>query len=222
MKDLLLTQTPFKKETVDKIVLGIQTATDASELKFFQYEFYNRFAGYVYKAALHHFKLYDGTQFLAKETLQETFIKAFAKIDTFRFPLNAMEADYPKIIRAWLGKIALNESKRATGKIINEKVQYDSLNTPELSYDPFEDIYGEDKEEVPNEFQLLLQEAMNKLSKKEIDIILTYAGEGCIETTKHLSKNSLQSLCEYYKTTPEAIRQCKKRALDKIKKICFR
>jgi len=68
-----------------------------------------------------------------------------------------------------------------------------------------------------------LQEALNLLSEKEKHILLTYADEGCIETNRRqkISDSTLQYLCEYYNTTTDAIKQCKKRALDKIKKQCF-
>ncbi|MDE3234539.1 MAG: sigma-70 family RNA polymerase sigma factor [Bacteroidota bacterium] len=221
MQEILLTPTPFNKEPDERVITGLQNVSDPSELKYFQFEFYTRYAGYVYKAALHHFRLYDQTQYLASELLQKVFIKAFEKIGRFAFPAKAIPSEYTKIIKAWLGKIAFNESRKVIGQIINDQIEYTDI-LPDHCYDQFDDIMGAAEEEVPNEFQQILQEAMNQLSKKELDVILTYAGEGCINSTKHLSKNALRYLCEYYETTPEAIRQCKKRALDKIKKHCFK
>jgi RNA polymerase sigma factor (sigma-70 family) len=223
MEEILDTKTRLKKMSTQVLVQSLKNNPDKSELTLLQFEFYNRYSGYIYKVAIQKFRNFRETEFLAEEVLQSVFITAFRKINEFEFPAQANESDYLKIIKAWLGKIGNNESKKAMGRIINDKIEYDSLNLPEPEYNQFEEIYGERSSEIPNEFRQKLQAAMNQLSEKEKHIILTYANEGCIETggRKHISDSTLQYLCEYYQTTTDAIKQCKKRSLDKIKKYCF-
>lgn len=223
MDEILPIKTQPTTLSDEKLLEGIKSTIEDKEKTQLQFEFYNRFAGYIYKAALQKFRNFKDPKFLAEEVLQHTFITAFEKIGKFKFPAKSVDADHSKIIKAWLGKIAVNESKKAIGKIVNDKVDYESLNLPEPEYDQFEEIYGEKIEAVPNEFHQKLQGALNLLSEKEKHILLTYADEGCIGTNRrqHISDSTLQYLCEYYKTTTDAIKQCKKRALDKIKKHCF-
>lgn len=223
MDEILHIKTQLTTMSYEKLIEGLKTTFNQKELSQLQFEFYNRFSGYLYKAALQKFRNFKDPKFLAEEVLQYTFITAFEKIDKFNLPAKSAPVDHPKIIRAWMGKIATNESKKAIGKIISDKIEYDSLNLPEPQYDQIEGIYGEKIPDIPNEFRQKLQGALNQLSEKEKHIILTYADEGCIETNRrqHISDSTLQYLCEYYRTTTDAIKQCKKRALDKIKKYCF-
>jgi len=222
MQETLHESTPFKKLTDTEVVAGIQVGKNEKELKFFQYEFYNRFAPYIYKVGSQKCRNFQDSEDMAREILQLTFIIAYKNIGKFTFPEGVQPDKCKFVIKAWLGKIANREFLKEIGKRIDENVDFDTLNIPELSYDPFAILAGGEAVEVPNEFRLKLQEAMNELSEQDKHIVLVYAGEGCINSTQHLSKNAMNYLCEYYKTTSEAIRQRKKRALDKIKSICFK
>jgi|GEM_PF-871155 len=223
METTLHPPSSLREMTEKELIEGIQDNLEGKELTLLEFEFYHRFAEYIYKICLYKFRNFGDTEFLARDVLQNTFITAFRKIGKFKFPIKSLAIDHGKIIRAWLGTIANNETKKSMGKIIDNKIEYDSLNLPEPDYDQFENIYGEPIAAIPNMFSQKLQTAMNQLSEKEKDVIITYAREGCINTNrhKHISDSALQYLCEYYKTTAEAIKQCKKRALDKIKIICF-
>ncbi len=223
METILNTQTTLRELTEKELIEGLQTILEEKDRRLHEFEFYHRFAEYIYKVSLHKFRNFGDTEFLARDVLQNTFITAFRKIGKFKFPGKSLPVDHGKIIRAWLGKIANIEGKKSMAKVIDSKIEYDSLNLPEPEYDQFEDIYGDPVTAIPNEFSLKLQSAMNQLSEKEKDVIMTYAREGCINTnwSRHISDEALQYLCEYYKTTVEAIKQCKKRALEKIKKACF-
>ena len=211
MQETLQVKTPFKTLTDAEVVAGIQVSKDEKELKLLQYEFYNRFAPYIYKVGSLKCRNFQDSDAMVREILQLTFIIAYKTIGKFKL-----------VLKAWLGKIANREFLKEIGKRVDEHVDFDTLNIPEPSYDPFAILVGGDDTEVPNEFRLKLQEAMNELSEQDKHIVLTYAGEGCIDTKLHLSTNAMNYLCEYYKTTPEAIRQRKKRSLDKIKSICFK
>jgi RNA polymerase sigma factor (sigma-70 family) len=222
MLETLHETTPFKKLTENEVVAGLKVSENEKELKFFQYEFYNRFAPYIYKVGCQKCRNFQDSEMMAREILQLTFIKAYKSIGRFTFPEGVEPGKCKLIIKAWLGKIANNEFLKEIGKRVNETIDFDSLGIPEPSYDPFAVLLNDNPVEVPNEFRMKLQEAMNELSEQDKHIILTYAGEGCINSTKHLSSAAMNYLCEHYQTTSEAIRQRKKRALDKIKSICFK
>lgn len=222
MQETLQVKTPFKTLTDAEVVAGIQVSKDEKELKLLQYEFYNRFAPYIYKVGSLKCRNFQDSDAMVREILQLTFIIAYKTIGKFTFPEGILPEKCKLVLKAWLGKIANREFLKEIGKRVDEHVDFDTLNIPEPSYDPFAILVGGDDTEVPNEFRLKLQEAMNELSEQDKHIVLTYAGEGCIDTKLHLSTNAMNYLCEYYKTTPEAIRQRKKRSLDKIKSICFK
>ncbi|MES2649391.1 MAG: hypothetical protein V4717_21105 [Bacteroidota bacterium] len=223
MTEILHIKAQLSAMSDETLIDALKNVDNTGGLDRLQFEFYNRFSGYLYKVALQNFRNFSDSEFLAEEVLQYTFITAFQKIVKFNFPLNCDSLGCTRIIRAWLGKIANNESKKAIGKIVNNKIDYDSLNLPEPEFDQFEELYGQLPPAISNPFLQQLQLALNQLSEKEKHIILTYAAEGCIETNrrKHISDSSLQYLCEFYSTTTDAIKQCKKRALDKIKRNCF-
>ena len=222
MEETLHEKTPFKTLTDAEVVAGIQVSNNEKEVKFFQYEFYNRFAPYIYKVGSQKCRNFQDSDSMAREILQLTFIIAYKTIGKFTFPEGIQPEKCKLVIKAWLGKIANREFLKELGKRIDENVDIDTLNIPEVVYDPFAILTGDHKVEVQSEFRSKLQEAMNELSEQDKHIVLTYAGEGCINTNLHLSTNAMNYLCEYYKTTSEAIRQRKKRALDKIKSICFK
>lgn len=222
MQEILLEKTPFKTLTDAEVVARLQGSKESKELKFLQYEFYNRFAPYIYKVGSQKCRNFQDSDAMAREILQLTFIVAFKSIGKFIFPEGILPEKCKFVLKAWLGKIANREFLKEIGKRVDEHVDFDNLNIPEPMYDPFAILVGGDDIEVPSEFRLKLQEAMNELSEQDKHIVLTYAEEGCVNTKLHLSGNKMNYLCEYYKTTPEAIRQRKKRALDKIKLICFK
>ena len=221
MQETLHEKTPFKTLTDSEIIVGLQDCKEERELKFFQYEFYNRFAPYIYKVGSNVCRNFQDGESMAREVVQLTFIKAYKNIGKFTLPEGIDPQKSKFVIKAWLGKIANREFLREIGKKIEENVDFDSLNFPEPTYDPFFVLSNGSKDQVSNEFRSKLQVAMNEISEKDKHIILTYAGEDCINSKQHLSENAMKYLCEYYKTTPEAIRQRKKRALDKIKSICY-
>lgn len=103
------------------------------------------------------------------------------------------------------------------------KIQVQAKPLPEdyNNFDLFESLYGESNIEIPNEFRTKLQQVMNTIKEEHKHIFLTYVGEGCINSKQHLSSDAMSDLCKTYDTSPENIRQIKKRTLDKIKNHCF-
>lgn len=207
----------------DKQLLeAIQNEEDEAELQTLHWEFYNRFAKYVFKVATQSCinNGYKDAAYLSKEILQETFIRAVPKLQSFRFREGASDVDCKNLLKGWLGRIANHEFERARKKLPEDTVSMDIIEPNRYSHNPLNAIFDEPVEEVTNVYRQKLQEAMNQLSERDRDIILTCAGEGCLDSSQHLSKESMRDLCKAHNTTSENIRQIKKRALDKIKNIC--
>ncbi|RZK42474.1 MAG: sigma-70 family RNA polymerase sigma factor [Pedobacter sp.] len=65
---------------------------------------YKAFYGYVSSVAFRYLKDKE----LAKEVINDAFVKVFNKIDTFYYTDN--EAELPKLFKGWIGKITANLS----------------------------------------------------------------------------------------------------------------
>lgn len=213
-------QSQFKALNEKDLILNLKSETDSRVIKALQFEFYNRYAPYVFKIATQACRSYEDADFLAREVLQKTFINAFKALGNFDLPDPISDDVCKKVLKAWLGKIGNTELK----KVYAEKKDVYNLSFDD-TYEPVDSTFisslEEEVVEIPNEFMLKLNKALDSL--KEIDrlIVLTYASEGCINSKKHLSKNSMDFLIKTFETTPENIRQRKRRALEKIKTICF-
>ncbi len=205
-----------------QIIEGLKNDNDLKELRQFQNLFFHKFKGYIYKVAIHRCLNFHDPQELATDITQETFINAFRKIKDFDLSKETDPNKHEVVIKAWLGRIANNCFNKEYAKRKNE-VYLDDLKTKpvEESFDLFESLYGDDPIEIPSEFRIKLQNAMNLLTEEQKHIVLTYAGEGCINSKQHLSTEAMNFLCKTHSTSSDNIRQIKKRALDKIKKNCF-
>jgi len=75
--------------------------------------------------------------------------------------------------------------------------------------------------QAPNKYSEKLRKALDNLTENAKIVINKYASENCISNNQHLSRGAMTDLCNTLNTTPENIRQIKKRTLDKLKKLCF-
>jgi DNA-directed RNA polymerase specialized sigma24 family protein len=187
-------------------------------------QFFNRFKGYVFKITLHFTRNFSDPEELAKDITQETFRSIFESKAKFKFPANTPDNESTARIKGWLGTTAKNHFRKEYARRINiDCIDEILVHLPEPNFDLFDKLYPDDPEiEVTNDFMIKLLGALGSI-KKERDkhILLEYALEGCIETGKHLTANTMEYLCKLYDTTPENIRQIKKRTYDKIKPLCF-
>lgn len=105
---------------------------------------------------------------LAQDITQETFIKVYQKLDTFKNKSN---------IKTWITSIAINNCKNALKK-----------NSKEVT--PLEDLtltYNEDFSK--NETKISVSEGVSKLPKKYLEVImLYYYQELSIKETSHILK----------------------------------
>ena len=214
---------PIKISLTDQqIIVGLKDEDDEGKRRILQNSFYYNYVKDIYKMLVQKCKNFSDAEQLAKDITQETFIKALNGMHKFSLPIGSEVKGHRKIIMKWLNVIANNCFKKEYAKRINESSYEDIVKIiGEPTYEPFETENQDLQIDIVNPFRLKLQNAFNLLSEREKHIITEYADEECIDTKKHLSDKSLKYLCAVYETTPENIRQIKKRALDKIKKICF-
>lgn len=253
--------TPKKEKvlTEQELIDGFKSGIDN---KYFENVFYKRYAGYLYKGIVEKCKNFLEPEQLAKDVLQETFIRIFKALPKFSLPNSCLVAEHQYIIMGWIGKFADNSFK----KVYEQKIQETSIDVsftsmdevicpmcgefleeekkflicrnkdykvkkeivygqplPEnlQSFDLFKELFEQDEIVVTNEFRTKLTLAMNELNEKQKHIILTYAGEGCLNSKQHISETTLKELCRTYDTTADNIKHIKNRALKHIKEIIF-
>lgn len=215
---------PMKINFTDQqIVDGLKDDDDLKRLRLFQHQFFHKYKGYIYKIAIQRCLSFHDSQDMATDITQQAFINAFRKIKDFDLSKEKDQSKHEVIIKAWLGTIANNCFNKEYAKRKDQVYLDDLKSKPEEGeYDMFESLYGDEPIEVPNEFRSKLREAMKCLTDIQRHVIEVYANEGCIDDdSKKLSKEALNFLCKTHDTSSDNIRQIKKRALDKIKKICF-
>jgi RNA polymerase sigma factor (sigma-70 family) len=205
-----------------QIIEGIKTENNEKIIRTLQNQFYHKYKGYVYKVTLHSCIGYHDSQQFAIDITQQTFINALKKIKDFDLSKEKNQDKHQYLIKAWLGRIALNCFKKEYAKR-KDVIYLDDLTTqPEdEKFDLFESLYGDETIEVSNEFRTKLNAAMNLLTKEQKHILLVHADEECLNNSLHLSDEAMEYLCKTYNTSSANIRQIKKRALDKIKDYCF-
>lgn len=90
---------------------------------------------------------------LAEDITQETFIKVYQKLDTFKNKSN---------IKTWIISIAINNCKNALKKTSKEVLPFEDLN---LSYN---------ENFLKNETIYLVSEEVSKLPKKYLEVIMLF------------------------------------------------
>lgn len=213
----------MKTLTDRELIEAIQNEKNTESLNSLITIFFNRYKNYVYKGALQRTRNFANAEDLAKDITQETFKSILESRKKFMLDVDKSDQECSIIIKSWLGRIANNHFNKEYARLnnldcIDEIISY----LPELNFDQYENIDIGSELEHTNKLMVRLQEALNSI-KKERDkhILLEYAREGCIQSGLHLSPNAMEYLCTLYDTTPDNIRQIKKRTLDKIKIYCF-
>lgn len=207
----------------EEILDGIKGENNGNKQRYFQNLFYKKYVKYIYKGATIMCRNFPEPEELAKDITQETFTNAFLHIKTFNLSNEKNKNNHQFIIKAWLGRISNNCFLKLYAKRKNEVYENDSdfqLNMIDNSK-LFESLFDGDKTEIPNEYRMKLQVALNNIKEEHKLIIFTYAIEDCINNNRHLSDSAMEYLCKTLDTNAENIRQIKKRTLDKIKKFCF-
>jgi RNA polymerase sigma factor (sigma-70 family) len=168
-------------------------------------EFYFRYKNYVWKVCFtvcgHHRECEE----LAKDILQNTFIKVHTRAGTYKANRG---------IKAWLGTIIKNEVKdqyRRKVPIVHITENIDNLD---CTKDADEEIIE------PSYNKIQLSEALSQMEPRERDIILTYFRHyDSRNPDRHLPDLEIKFLTEKYGVTPAYLRTIKKRVLRRLQGI---
>lgn len=212
-----------QSKDLQSLVNGLYKNSNERLLNACQNEYYNRFKNYIYKIAVQicrNSNFNKNDNFWAEEITQYTFIQALFKLKSSEFIFSENDDEKLRVnkMKGWLGRIANFEFKKVLSKKYNELVIYDESQIPEISYEMLSETI--DKIEVPSEIKKSLLDTLSTLKPRDLDIITTYVNENCVGTNLHLSDYQMVRLCKTYQTTPENIRQIKKRTIELIKKKC--
>jgi len=176
-------------------------------------EFYRRHERYLSSRCRVHRGILgeDGVSTL----VQDTFLRVYQKAHTYRPKQPA--CDYaPRRVKAWMGKIAANIFLSQLRRNSSPEELPDDLDTKE-----YKSVFQRSpaEENVPPSARMkLFLEALDTLSEKERHVLIVSA-EWCRlgQEFQRLPDDISQDLAAKYQSTPEAIRQTRKRAKDKVK-----
>lgn len=179
-------------------------------------EFYRRHHRYVFFICRKYRRLLgeDGASDLAQETL----LRIYQKAHTYD-PAKAIGESPSQRVRAWMGSIAAN----GFVSLLRQKPQNEELidDPDDLDRKEYECLFrrvpADAEADVSARMKLFL-EALATLSERERDVLIVWA-EWCRLGRKfqRLPEDISQELARRYNSTPEGIRQIRKRARDKLK-----
>ncbi len=163
-----------------------------------QKQLYEKFSGKLFVVAMRYMKNRES----AEDVLQESFIKVFRHLDTFRF-------DCP--LEAWLRKIVVNTALKALKKqdgwsqslegdyMIDEEFHYNNQGYQDLSYNELMKMIGELPEGCRTIFNLY---AIEGFKHHEIAEML-HVSEGTSKSQYSRAKSLLQDKLAVEKTRQE-------------------
>ena len=135
---------------------------------------------------------------MAKDVMQNTWIAIYKYSHSY----NANKSN----VKTWMSKIACNKML----DLLKGETEFMPLN------EEIEDICSIPADnEIPSPEKKVLEEALNILSEKEKDVLLTYMQFS--DGNKHLPDEIISELCQKHSTLPATLRQIKKRSFDKVK-----
>jgi DNA-directed RNA polymerase specialized sigma24 family protein len=216
--NLLFKSSPYAHCTDREVIYGLKQCKNDLERDAYYSEFYNRYARYVYYIVYNSCRINNipNPTDSADDITQEIFIKLNAKLKDFVFSNEPDLVIDKRKIKAWIGVSANRILIREIIKLQNGFLNVESLEMPIPVFEHAGELKGSPitSENVSN--YKLLERALEILSEDERIIVLTYAAEGCICSTKHLSVGAMEFLTNSLNTSSGTIRQKKRRALDKI------
>ena len=117
-----------------------------SQQRHFQNIFYDRYKGYVYKAATQRCRNFAEPEQLALDVTQVTFTRVFKLIKDFTFKDDTPPEEHPYILKAWIGKIAEHSFKKVYAEYVGgERVEKSVLEADEIICPLCGDFLDEDK-----------------------------------------------------------------------------
>lgn len=175
-------------------------------------KFYNRYKNYLYTVVLNACKAWEmyGDD-LVQSVHQNTFLTVYEKAESFlqieEVPIEQQE----KRMKSWLATIAKNEMYQLLRGLRDEKENMDYQDDITL----FESSDEEHEVQKSEDF-LLVERALDSLSEKNRNILVTYLMFE--DGNKKLPSEEIQRLSAIWEVLPDSLRQIKKRSLEKVKK----
>lgn len=202
---------PLTKEPLAELFLSMAMKDDNPQEadKAFS-EFYSQYKDFLYtviKNVCRSWKMYGDE--LIETVFNNTFLAVYFKAEQFivieDIPLDRQD----KRIKAWLGQIAKNEMLQLLRdlKVEKDKIDY----TDDFSFVKYEDS---DSENYESENYLLAEKALNTLSERDRNILVTYLMFQ--DGNKKLPSNEIDRLADMWSVHPDNMRQIKKRSLKKV------
>ncbi len=206
-----ITLQPLTNEALAELFLSMaMKENDRPEAERAFSVFHGRYKNYVYtivKNACRSWEMYGDE--LIEAVFENTFLTVYAKAESFMvidgIPVERQE----KRMKSWLGKIANNEMLQLLRqfKIDKDKIEY----TDDLTF--LENI-SEDNEPRATSDYLLAEKALQTLSERDRNILVTYLMFE--HDNKKLPSIEIQRLSDMWNIHPDNMRQIKKRSLAKV------
>jgi RNA polymerase sigma factor (sigma-70 family) len=175
-------------------------------------EFYTRHAGYLQAVCQRAYGDLLGGDTGVGDLVAESFRRAFDRAHQFTAVDAAGPDDLRRRVRAWLGRIAQRlfqdalRSRRRLGLVHVEAEDWDRIPAPEPAAVP-------DLARVERVCQ-----ALSQLSDREQRVLrVTFQWYRPGQTQQRLPSEVVDGLAEALETTPENLRQIRRRALEKVR-----
>jgi RNA polymerase sigma factor (sigma-70 family) len=175
-------------------------------------EFYRRHAGYLYAVCMRAFASLLGGEPGVCDLVADTFKRAYDHAAGFDAEGIRDRDQLRRRARAWLGRIA----QRLVQDILRRQAR---LETTHLEPDEWQQVPEPPAAAEPNADRIdLVREALSQLSEKEqIVIRTTFQWYQPSRANQRLPNDVAADLAETLGTTPENLRQIRRRALAKIR-----
>lgn len=146
------------------------------------------------------------------DLLQDTFLRVYEKAGTFKSTGVKSHKEAEAIVRAWMGRIAINIFlERCRQKKKNKQEYPDNIEWEDIPSRP-------GSVNIKTEEKQIIEKALYTLSERDKAIILaSFQYYDFEEGDFKIPKEELNALCDRFQTTRDNIRQIRKRALQKIK-----
>lgn len=209
----IVTLKPLTNETLADLFLSMAMKEDSrqnAEKAFI--EFYNRYENFLFTVvnkACTPWKMYGDE--LIMTVIDNTFLTIYEKAETFILIDDIPFERQEKRMKCWISQVAKNEMLQLLRqyKVDSDKIEY----SDDLSF--IEKINDETTEDIKSEDILLAEKALQTLSERDRDILITYLMYE--DGNKKLPSNEIQRLADMWGVLPDNMRQIKKRSLEKLK-----
>lgn len=215
MKGQTRSEASFANETdVDLMGYMSMNVDDPSTARDAWAEFYKRHVDYLYGVCHRAYEPILGGDTGVGDIVAETFHRAYRRAELFDASGITDPDRLRRRTRAWLGRIAqrlVQDTLRSTQR----------LPTCQLETETWQNI-PEQPRQPPRDDELIRQvrDALDQLSEKEQTVIrITFEWHQPGHIHQRLPNDVVTDLAETLETTPENLRQIRRRALHKIRRL---